>query len=195
MSEMKPVTVERAREALEDMDDYARMDAGVDAQGPRETLERFIAEHERVVAELQTARAEYAGRARLAETRMIEAEQRAERAEVRVAELEAENARLRDEAASALALLARMRAACGDDGRRMQGELEAYLRELRADAERVAALERDVARAQARIDALMLEYCPDEMTPEQVAEWSRHQRPVSEQEADAIDAARQQENA
>ena len=51
MSEVKPVTVEHAREALEDMDDYARMDAGVDAKGPRETLERFIAEHERVVAE------------------------------------------------------------------------------------------------------------------------------------------------
>lgn len=55
----------------------------------------------------------------------------------------------------------------------------------RAEA-RVAELERAVARAQARIDALMLEYCPDEMTPEQVAEWARHQRPVSEQAADAI---------
>jgi predicted nucleic acid-binding Zn-ribbon protein len=53
MSEVKPVTVERAREALEDMDDYARMDAGVDAKGPRETLERFIAEHERALAELR----------------------------------------------------------------------------------------------------------------------------------------------
>ena len=53
MSEMKPVTVERAREALEGMDDYARMDAGVDAKGPREVLERFIAEHERVMVELQ----------------------------------------------------------------------------------------------------------------------------------------------
>ena len=53
MGEVKPVTVERAREALEDMDDYARMDAGVDAKGPREVLERFIAEHERVMAELR----------------------------------------------------------------------------------------------------------------------------------------------
>lgn len=53
MSEAKPVTVERAREALEDMDDYARMDAGVDAKGPREVLERFIAEHERVMVELR----------------------------------------------------------------------------------------------------------------------------------------------
>lgn len=67
------------------------------------------------------------------------------------------------------------------------------LLEALRDAERVAALEREVAAKQARIDALMLEYCPDEMTPEQVAEWSRHQRPVSEHEADAIDAARKQE--
>lgn len=28
---------------------------------------------------------------------------------------------------------------------------------------------------QSRIDALMLEYCPEEMTPEQKAEWARHQ--------------------
>lgn len=33
---------------------------------------------------------------------------------------------------------------------------------------------------QARLDALMLEYCPAEMTPEQVAEWERNQRPVVE---------------
>ena len=58
----------------------------------------------------------------------------------------------------------------------------------RAEA-RVAELEREAAAKQARIDALMLEYCPDEMTPEQVAEWARHQRPISEQAADAIDAA------
>ena len=53
MSEVMPVTAERAREALEDMDDYARMDAGVDARGPREVLERFIAEHERAVEALR----------------------------------------------------------------------------------------------------------------------------------------------
>lgn len=32
---------------------------------------------------------------------------------------------------------------------------------------------------QAQVDALMLEYCPDEMTPEQTAEWARHQRPAT----------------
>lgn len=63
----------------------------------------------------------------LLETKLVEAEQRAERAEA--------------ELASALALLARMRAACGDDGRRMQDDLEAYLRELRADSDRLDFLD------------------------------------------------------
>jgi len=31
---------------------------------------------------------------------------------------------------------------------------------------------------QAQIDALILEYCPDEMTEEQIEEWRKHQRPV-----------------
>ena len=33
-----------------------------------------------------------------------------------------------------------------------------------------------VAPLHALIDALMLEYCPDEMPPEQVEEWARHQK-------------------
>jgi hypothetical protein len=40
-------------------------------------------------------------------------------------------------------------------------------------------------RAEARVDALMLEYCPDEMKEEQRAEWARNQVP-------AIDAARKE---
>lgn len=31
---------------------------------------------------------------------------------------------------------------------------------------------------QAKIDALMLEHCPNEMSPEQMAEWGKHQHPV-----------------
>ena len=31
---------------------------------------------------------------------------------------------------------------------------------------------------QAKIDRLMLEYCPEEMTPEQMANWAKHQKPV-----------------
>lgn len=36
-----------------------------------------------------------------------------------------------------------------------------------------------IEERQARIDALMLEYCPDEMTPEQKARWAACQRPVA----------------
>ena len=50
--------------------------------------------------------------------------------------------------------------------------------ELLALADRVEAVERDAASKQARIDALMLEYCPDEMTPDQREEWARHQKPA-----------------
>lgn len=42
---------------------------------------------------------------------------------------------------------------------------------------------------QAKIDALMLEYCPDEMTPEQVAEWGRHQKRVPEPTAPQLSTA------
>jgi len=31
---------------------------------------------------------------------------------------------------------------------------------------------------QAKIDALMLEHCPEEMTPEQVTNWEKNQKPV-----------------
>lgn len=36
---------------------------------------------------------------------------------------------------------------------------------------------------QAKIDSLMLEYCPDEMTPEQIAEWGRYQQAVHNEPA------------
>ena len=41
--------------------------------------------------------------------------------------------------------------------------------------EDVEALVKKNAALQAKIDELMLEYCPDEMTPEQIAEWERNQ--------------------
>jgi hypothetical protein len=44
----------------------------------------------------------------------------------------------------------------------------------------IARLRDELEAAQARIDELMLEYCPDEMTPEQVAKWAKHQRRVEE---------------
>lgn len=36
-----------------------------------------------------------------------------------------------------------------------------------------------VRHLQAQIDSLMLEYCPDEMAPEQIAEWERNQQSVT----------------
>lgn len=43
---------------------------------------------------------------------------------------------MNEEEGAALALLSRMRFACGDNGKRMQEELEEYLRGLKRDAER-----------------------------------------------------------
>ena len=37
-----------------------------------------------------------------------------------------------------------------------------------------------LAEKQAKIDALMLEYCPEEMTAEQMAEWQRNQKDIGE---------------
>lgn len=48
-------------------------------------------------------------------------------------------------------------------------EIEIYIAGLAAGAKR----EREAM--QAKIDALMLEYCPEEMTPEQLEKWCKHQ--------------------
>ena len=42
--------------------------------------------------------------------------------------------------------------------------------------ERAERAEAELAAKQAHIDRLMLEYCPDEMTATQMAEWASHQR-------------------
>lgn len=49
---------------------------------------------------------------------------------------------------------------------------------LREALAAMQGLARLTQHQQARIDALMLEHCPDEMTPEQIAEWERHQKAV-----------------
>ena len=46
-----------------------------------------------------------------------------------------------------------------------------------------------LAALQAKIDALMFEYCPDEMTAEQIEAWGKHQRCATAKETAAIDAA------
>lgn len=44
----------------------------------------------------------------------------------------------------------------------------------------VANLRGQLAAKQAELDRLMLEYCPDEMTEAQLAEWAKHQKQVKE---------------
>jgi len=74
---------------------------------------------------------------------------------------------------------------------KLQSRDETYLKDMQlavrheadcveAAKERIAELERTVAAKQAKIDALMLEFCPDEMTAEQVEEWGQHQSPAQD---------------
>ena len=53
-------------------------------------------------------------------------------------------------------------------------------RDDRPDGDYVLYKDHDeaVSALQARIDRLMLEHCPDEMTPEQKANWKKHQAPI-----------------
>lgn len=63
----------------------------------------------------------------------------------------------------------------------LQSEFVTRLRDSHKNkTRRVEYLERENKRLQAKIDALMLEYCPEEMTEAQLAEWGRHQVPVKE---------------
>ena len=49
----------------------------------------------------------------------------------------------------------------------------------------------EINSLQAKIDALMLEYCPDEMTKVQMDNWECHQRPSQKRMSDAeIQASR-----
>ena len=55
-------------------------------------------------------------------------------------------------------------------------DLQAEVREAKAllklSTDKIVELQ---ANKQARIDELMFEYCPDEMTSAQIAEWEKHQ--------------------
>ena len=52
------------------------------------------------------------------------------------------------------------------------------------------SMEKHAESLQAKIDALMLEYCPEDMTPEQVEEWGRHQRAATPEQEVQIETAR-----
>lgn len=75
-------------------------------------------------------------------------------------------------------------AECDANARYIAAANPATIRSLLAELD---AARRDAEAKQARIDALMLEHCPDEMTDEQVASWGDAQ--VAAKHNPAIDAA------
>ena len=93
------------------------------------------------------------------------------------AELEVERLRL---AACGVVALANTR----DSANKARSMDPQYRSASLGDVERAVDAEMDyreqLAAKQARIDELMLEYCPNEMTEEQLEEWSKHQRAVKE---------------
>jgi hypothetical protein len=59
-------------------------------------------------------------------------------------------------------------------------ELSAMMNHIKELESAVLKLTMDVEFEQCRVDALMLEYCPDDMTEEQKENWTKHQRPYQE---------------
>lgn len=55
--------------------------------------------------------------------------------------------------------------------------------------DQIKELKATIQSQQAKIDELMLEYCPEDMTKEQMDEWARHQRPVTKEEERRIEKA------
>lgn len=61
----------------------------------------------------------------------------------------------------------------------LQAELDRLTQALDACHAESVQRWRSLLSAKAKIDALMFEHCPDEMTPAQIEEWNRHQVPVN----------------
>lgn len=62
---------------------------------------------------------------------------------------------------------------------RLDKVIEAQQRSI-DDLKSALRAQRDIINLrQMRIDELMMEYCPDEMTEEQTANWAKYQRPVT----------------
>ena len=64
---------------------------------------------------------------------------------------------------------------------RLNHDIPAFIQnELNPVMVNARSLERRLREAESKIDALMLEYCPSDMTQEQMDRWGRHQNPVIE---------------
>jgi hypothetical protein len=72
---------------------------------------------------------------------------------------------------------------CKSDSEKWEHDMALFTSNLVADrvylVKQIEELKQTIGAKQAEIDRLMLEYCPNEMTAEQTAEWATHQRPVS----------------
>jgi len=60
-------------------------------------------------------------------------------------------------------------------------ELTNELKQLNSERETNQLLTNEIAYLQSQIDALMLEYCPNEMTTQQLDNWVQHQRPTDKE--------------
>lgn len=85
---------------------------------------------------------------------------------------------------------------CLENARELAAAIErerlANMRADQAEEARDAAQSATTAREaalQAKIDRLMLEYCPEEMTPEQIAEWKKHQMAATPEAEAALEGA------
>lgn len=72
----------------------------------------------------------------------------------------------------------RVRRVVTEADRRIRARYVALDTELAQLYEAALNQARTIRAKQAEIDRLMWEYCPSEMTPEQIAEWERHQAAV-----------------
>ena len=65
-------------------------------------------------------------------------------------------------------------------------ELE-FLRSVKESrGKELAERDAEIERLKAKVDALMLEFCPDEMTPEQMEQWGKNQKPTNAGKEDKL---------
>ena len=67
-----------------------------------------------------------------------------------------------------------------DEAAEASAERDVWKRRAIEAKARVAELEARAAALEAKIDSLMWEYCPDEMTDEQKDNWAKHQVPAED---------------
>jgi len=64
-----------------------------------------------------------------------------------------------------------------EDYAKLQAQIDGFADMWNKQGHEIAKDRRKIKRLQAQVDTLMLEYCPDEMTDDQVRNWGKHQVP------------------